>query len=113
MNKKNGDRIIITPELLVKMFGRLDPIVFAAAIGPMLMDDPIKAYDDLIENFKQAEDGPGKEGAIEATVEMKNAYLKMSVFERDRIKRELSLHYAKFLQKEFKKFVTKKRKKKS
>lgn len=100
----NGDRTIITAELLIDKFGSFlldEPMMFFYIVTPfMLPPEHAETYfarrmADLLEG----PDEPGKEGAIQAVRHLYKAYEKMSVFEREAVRKDLPNKIAQVTQK--------------
>lgn len=100
----NGDRTIITADYLLDKFGSFlldNPTIFFYIITPfMLPPEHAETYfARRMEDLLNGPDGAGKNGAVEAVLHLCNAYEKMSVFEREAVRKDLPNKIAEVTQK--------------
>jgi len=92
-------RVIITADYLIELFGHLDTPVLLVALAPFCLPgkDAPGAFIQIIEDLGKELDQPGKTGAISAVEDLARGYSKMTIFERERIRRDLPKKLAKLL----------------
>lgn len=93
-------RVIITPELLLDQLGDLEPETLMYVLHPFIangISDALKAFDDVIISLQAGPDQPGRTGAVSAFESLRSAYIKMTIFERESIRKGLPLKLAQHL----------------
>lgn len=95
-------RVIITADYLIETFGWLGEEILIHLMAPFAVPEAraVPAFDDLIASLERAPSSPGKDGAISAMEDLRSAYTKMTIFEKEAVRKDLPVKLAAFLRRQ-------------
>ena len=100
MANSDSKRVIITPELLIEIFGQqpLEIMLYIMSFFISKEGRALQEFDKVIEHFKKQPDGHGKNQVCDAFTDLKSAYEKMTLFERNNVRKRLPEKICEFLE---------------
>lgn len=88
---KDNERVIITAEYLIELFGQLDDVVLVYLLTPFLFEKEkaITLFSDIIAVFEKGLDSSFKNEAIDGAKLLLSGFMKMTVFEQESVRKHL------------------------